>query len=1218
MRKTYLLIVLNFLFTSFFGQITTSVNPTIAQMQTLLQGNGVVVSGLTITCPAGAYASFGNAAPVFGGGLNSGLLLTTGDASNVSPSFFNNSVDNSAPGSVLGDNLDASGLGTHDACYIKFLITPSCNTLSVNYVFASEEYNTYVGSINDVFGFVLDGPNPLGPAYNQTNIALIPGTSLPVSINNVNNGNNPPAGPCMNCAYFIDAPPGIVYNGSTTVLTASTIVTPCQTYTMTVGIWDVSDGILDSGVFLDVNGLSCSNVPAITGSVNPTTICGPQTVTLTASGAAPSGTYTWSAPASGGLTTTSGTVVTANPAGSTTYSISYSDINTCPGFPIVVPVTLTLTAPPALPVSQSPAGSICSGQSVTLTANGGSGTYSWSPGNGLSTTTNSLTVSSPTSTTTYTVTKSQGACVSSSVITVNVISTPTAAITPSFSTICSGQSVGLTAASSTNGPYIWTANSGANPPGAANVTVTPSATTTYTVLSGTGTCTATAIATVSISATPSISITPSNPTVCPGSSVGLSSSGNAPFVWTASSGTNPPSAANVTVTPSSTTSYTVLSGSGTCTASAVTTVSVTPPLSITITPSISTICVGQSVGLSTTGAGPFTWSATSGTNPASAANVTVTPSSSTTYTVLSGTGTCTASSVATVSISTTPTISITPSNTTICPGSSVVLNSSGSAPFVWTASSGTNPPSSASVTVTPSSTTTYTVLSGSGTCTATTSSTITVTPPASITITPSLSTICVGQTVTLTASGAGPFVWTASNGTNPPAAGTVTVSPTSTTSYTVLSGTGTCTSTAIASISISTTPSISITPSSTVICNGQSTTLSVVGSSGPFLWNASSGTNPSPAVTVTVSPLTLTTYSVLSGTGTCTASAVATVSVVPVINIALTASSSTVCLTNTTTISAVAATGLTYTWQPVSAIQGATNTSSIIALPSTTATVIYTVTISNSICAATNTIQLLVRTPPIGNFKTLNNDTICTGGCVTFSSTTTGSSPISHKWYYQSGIGTSSVGATPEACYPSAGNFSVTLIVSNNCGIDTSVKANYITVFDFPVLIVKGDTTIKIGDQAEVYASGGLSYSWSPNVNGSIICSTCASTIVQPTLTTQYIVVASNSKYCRVQDTVTVIVDVNCGDFFIPNVFSPNGDGLNDVINVHGRCISTFNLQIYSRWGEKVFETSTQSDSWDGTFRGQKLDTGVFVYKADGVSIDGQSFNLKGNITLIR
>jgi gliding motility-associated-like protein len=210
------------------------------------------------------------------------------------------------------------------------------------------------------------------------------------------------------------------------------------------------------------------------------------------------------------------------------------------------------------------------------------------------------------------------------------------------------------------------------------------------------------------------------------------------------------------------------------------------------------------------------------------------------------------------------------------------------------------------------------------------------------------------------------------------------------------------------------------------------------------------------------------------------------------------------------------------------------------------------------------------------------------------------------------------VGVAPEACYPSAGSFSVTMIASNACGIDTTVKNNYINVFDYPVLVVGNDTTINIGEQAEVFASGGTNYSWTPNLNGSITCPSCSITIVQPTVTTQYIVVSSNSIYCKVQDTVTVVVDVNCGDFFIPNVFSPNGDGLNDVINVHGRCISTFNLQIFNRWGEKVFETSSTSESWDGTFRGQKMDTGVFVYKADGVSIDGQSFNLKGNITLIR
>ncbi len=1445
MKKLFLFVLITGLFFNSFGQITTAVNPTIAQMQSLLQGNGVVVSGLTITCPAGAYATFANGAGALGGTLNSGILLTTGTASNVAgpnTSSNNLSLDNLAPGSALGNTLASSGInGTFDGCYINFLITPSCATLSINYVFGSEEYPEYsVGSINDVFGFVLSGPNPLGGNYNQQNLAILPvttTTSNVVSIQNVNNGTNN-TGPCINCAYYIPNPPGLAYDACTPVMTASANVIPCQTYTMTIGVWDDSDGILDSGVFLDVNGLSCANQPSLTATVNPTTTCGPQTVTLTVTGGFAIGSYTWSAPASGGLAATTGSVVTANPTAATTYTVKYSDINTCPGFPVTQTVSIAFTPPPALPVSQSPAGSICVGQSVTLTASGGAGTYSWSPSASLTSPSNSVTTASPSITTTYTVTNTLGACVSSSVITVTVGGS-SVAITPSISTICLGQSQPLSASGA--GPFVWTASAGANPPATGNVSVTPTTTTTYTVLSGTGACTAQAVATVSISATPTIAITPSLSTICAGQSQALSASGAGPFVWTASSGAAPASVANVTVTPGTTTTYTVLSGTGTCTSSAVATVSIAPSLSVSITPSLSTICLGQSQALSASGAGPFVWTASAGANPPATGNVTVTPTATTTYTVLSGTGTCTASAIATVSISTTPAINITPSNTTICLGESVTLSSSGAGPFTWTASAGANPASAASVTVTPTTTTTYTVLSGTGACTATALATVSIAPVAPINITPSNTTICLGESVSLTSTGTGPFTWTASAGANPASASSVTVSPTSNTTYTVLSGTGACTVTAVATVSISPTLSINITPASTIICNGQSANLSVTGSTGPFVWTASSGANPSPTGAVTVNPTTTVTYTVLAGTGACTAQAIAsvsvsptltisiipsntticsgasatltasgttsyiwsngastssiivnpttntsytvigtngictnststtlniitptvsatsslpyycigipavsltgsgattytwsgsglssttgaivtatpsatsiytvvgetsgcvatqtisltvppistitaatansvicigttgttltangantytwspglmandtvavnpltttaytvagqtlagcimvpavvTVSVLPTINPVLTISSPTVCLTKTVSISAPAAAGLTYTWQPTNSISGANNTSSVVAMPPSTATVIYTVTISNGVCIGTNTVQLQIKTPPnITNFITLNNDTICTGGCVTFSATATGSQPIFYQWFYESGIGTSSVGIAPEACYPSAGSFSVVATASNTCGFDSLVKTNFVNVFDLPVLIVDGDTTINIGETATVYASGGVSYNWSPNVNGNTItCVTCSNTVVQPTLTTQYIVVASNSPYCKVQDTVTVIVDINCGDFFIPNVFSPNDDGLNDVINVHGRCISTFNLQIFNRWGEKVFETTTLENSWDGTFRGKKMDTGVFVYKADGVSIDGQSFKMKGNITLIR
>ena len=788
-------------------------------------------------------------------------------------------------------------------------------------------------------------------------------------------------------------------------------------------------------------------------------------------------------------------------------------------------------------------------------------------------------------------------------------------------TVCAGQPATIFANTTlTNPTFSW------SPGGLTTQTivVSPTVTTVYTVtvngLNPASTpTTLTNTGTVTIISSPTVAITPSVSSICLGQSQTLVASGSGPFIWTASSGSNPAASGTVTVTPAATTNYSVLVGTGSCTASAVATVSITSSPTAAITPSLSTICLGQSQALSVSGGGPYVWTASSGSNPAAVANVTVTPTTTTTYTVLSGTGSCTSTAVATVSISTTPVIAITPSISSICIGQSQALSVSGSGPFTWTASSGTNPPSVGNVTVTPTTTTTYTVLSGSGTCTASAVATVSISLSPSITITPSLSILCLGQNQILNSNAVGPFIWTASTGVNPPATANVTVSPTSTTTYTLVSGVGTCTSSAVATVSVTPALTINITPTNTIICNGQFATLSVNGSSGPFVWTASSGANPLGTGTVSLNPTISTSYTVIAGTGACTATANSSITVLPNISTVITAISPSVCLTNTVLISAPLFPGLTYTWLPTASILGTTNSNSIAALPQTSTTVIYTVNISNGVCAQSNTVQLAVNTAPnITNFTTLNNDTICVGGCVTFSANVTGSSPILFQWFYESGIGTSSVGIAPEACYPSAGNFSVAATASNTCGFDTLVKSNFVTVYDMPVLIVNGDTTINIGTSAQVYASGGITYNWTPNLNGTIACPTCSTTIVSPTLTTNYIVVASNSPYCRVQDTVKVIVDINCGDFFIPNVFSPNGDGLNDDINVHGRCISTFNLQIFSRWGEKVFETSSTSESWDGTFRGKKMDTGVFVYKADGISIDGQSFKFKGNITLIR
>ena len=125
----------------------------------------------------------------------------------------------------------------------------------------------------------------------------------------------------------------------------------------------------------------------------------------------------------------------------------------------------------------------------------------------------------------------------------------------------------------------------------------------------------------------------------------------------------------------------------------------------------------------------------------------------------------------------------------------------------------------------------------------------------------------------------------------------------------------------------------------------------------------------------------------------------------------------------------------------------------------------------------------------------------------------------------------------------------------------------------------------------------------------------------------------TRSNYITVIDcdtTDTTSTDTTSTDpieisLLVPNAFSPNGDGENDVLFIKGSGIKDLTFSVYNRWGEKVFETINNNivtlsgvEGWDGTHRGEKTAAGVYVYYLTGEFIDGEFFNKKGNITLIR
>lgn len=231
-------------------------------VQNFLLAPGITASNITFKGNSSALGFFKGTATNIG--IDSGLILCTGLISNaIGP----NNLPNAGNDFMLGGDADLDKLtsnGTFDAAILEFDFVPTANTISFNYVFASEEYLEFVNAgVNDVFGFFISGPLINGAfSNNAQNIAVIPGTSTPITIDNINQNTN--------SAFYIDngngngngiTPDGptIQYDGFTKKLTATISVICGETYHAKLGVADAGDGIYDSGIFLEAGSFFSKN-----------------------------------------------------------------------------------------------------------------------------------------------------------------------------------------------------------------------------------------------------------------------------------------------------------------------------------------------------------------------------------------------------------------------------------------------------------------------------------------------------------------------------------------------------------------------------------------------------------------------------------------------------------------------------------------------------------------------------------------------------------------------------------------------------------------------------------------------------------------------------------------------------------------------------------------------------------------------------------------------
>lgn len=590
-----------------YGQLTTSTAMTPAQLvQNILVGNGVAVSNITYTGSPNAIGSFNGASTNLG--LPSGILLTTGtvlDDGN-GPHGPNNSNSAGTDNSVAGNSLltGIAGNTTYNAAVLEFDFVPQSDSIKFKYVFGSEEYPEYVcGDVNDVFAFFISGTNPAGGSYNNQNIALVPGTSTPITINTVNSGvegsngtGNCSAFGLSNAAFYVDNTNGtsVQYDGFTVPIEASAKVNCGETYHLRIAIADAGDGVYDSGIFLEANSLNSFLPIQMTGSLaldgfgdNVTMAEGCETATVTVTRNAAMAGSALTIPVMTSGTATEGVdyeslpaSITFNPGqtsvsfdfdvfsdaiteGTETVIIQLAQADPC-GNNNFITLPLKISDVADLQTTVADVSVHCPGEDAELKVivTGGlpAYTYNWSSG---STTDN--TIVNPTTTTTYTVTVND-ACLGVPVTnsgTVNVpVYPPLIMLTSNDTTVLCPNTPQTLFAEAAGGEgvydYVWTQN-GTVISNSTFVDVSPMVTTTYTI-TVTDACGVDISKDITITVTASVLQLEMSPDqlICPGDSADIwvnatQGLGNYTYYWHHSGETS----STVNVRPDNTTSYMV-------------------------------------------------------------------------------------------------------------------------------------------------------------------------------------------------------------------------------------------------------------------------------------------------------------------------------------------------------------------------------------------------------------------------------------------------------------------------------------------------------------------------------------------------------------------------------------------------------------------------------------------------------------------------------------
>lgn len=305
----------------------------------------------------------------------------------------------------------------------------------------------------------------------------------------------------------------------------------------------------------------------------------------------------------------------------------------------------------------------------------------------------------------------------------------------------------------------------------------------------------------------------------------------------------------------------------------------------------------------------------------------------------------------------------------------------------------------------------------------------------------------------------------------------------------------------------------------------------------------------------------------------------------------------------------------TYRWMPPARGIYCNTCAGTTALPDSSTT--YVVQGTNSFgCIGTDSIRVQVIRP--STVVTNAHDTLCIGGSVQLKASGT----EFFTWSPTSGLSDPNI-PNPVARPSVTTVYTVTGYDRKSCF--RSIGTTRVMVYNYPSVFAGGDASIRSGGSMQlkpVTSQDVNAYQWTPPIG--LNCTGCPNPVASPKVTTTYKLTASNPGGCRSSDEVKIVVLCQADNIFMPNTFSPNGDGINELLYPRGSGVRSIRaLRIYNRWGELVFQRQDVSPNdpsagWDGTFKGRLLPPDVYVYFLDVICDNQGMVTRKGDVALIR